>query len=124
MGISTNKNKWEVEKYRKFTQSFACIVMFLIGAPLGAIIKKGGLGIPVIVAILFYIGFFVVTVTTEKWAKAGITIPFYSVWVGNLILLPIGMFFLKQARKDARLFDIDVYLIWWDGFWSRLIKKQ
>ena len=124
MGISTNKNKWEVEKYRKFTQSFACIVMFLIGAPLGAIIKKGGLGIPVIVAILFYIGFFVVTVTTEKWAKAGITIPFYSVWVGNLILLPIGVFFLRQARKDARLFDIDAYLIWWDVFWSRLIKKQ
>ena len=101
--------RFEIAWYQKYTQAFACIVMFMIGAPLGAIIKKGGLGMPVLFSIIFFILFYMLTITGEKWAKEGITDPLFGTWFSNLCLLPIGMFFLKQARKDARLFDSDLY---------------
>ncbi len=118
-----NWNKFSVEKYKKYSQAFACIVMFLIGAPLGAIIKKGGLGVPVIVSIFFFILYYVLTITSEKWAKAGVTDPMFSVWVADLILLPIGLFFLRQARVDARLFDGDFYNVVIDKVKTRFARK-
>ncbi|MEQ8240786.1 MAG: LptF/LptG family permease [Cyclobacteriaceae bacterium] len=109
-----NIYKWTIEKGKKISQAFACIVMFLIGAPLGAIIKKGGLGVPVIISIFFFLTYYVLNITCEKWAKEGLMDSTLSVWVANMILLPIGLFFLRQARIDARLFDGDIYLIWID----------
>ena len=93
------------------TQAIACITMFLIGAPLGAIIKRGGLGVPVIISILFFIIFYVTTITGEKWIKQGSIEVYKGVWMANAILFPIGLFFLRQARADARLFDADFYLV-------------
>jgi len=101
--------RFEIAWYQKYTQAFACIVMFMIGAPLGAIIKKGGLGMPVLFSIIFFIIFYMLTITGEKWAKEGVTDPVFGTWFANLCLLPVGMFFLRQARKDARLFDADLY---------------
>ncbi|PIB34864.1 hypothetical protein BFP72_05315 [Reichenbachiella sp. 5M10] len=98
-----------VEKYKKFAQAFACIVMFLIGAPLGAIIKRGGLGMPVIVGVIFFIIFYVFTSASDKWAKGGIVDGFYAAWMADVVLLPFGIFFLIQAWKDAKLFDTDFY---------------
>ena len=122
--LQLNHNKFSVEKYKKYSQAFACIVMFLIGAPLGAIIKKGGLGVPVIVSIFFFIIYYVLTITTEKWAKAGVTDPYYSVWMADLILLPVGLFFLRQARIDARLFDTDFYNVVLDKLKTRFQKAR
>ena len=96
--------------YQKYTTAFACFVMFMIGAPLGAIIKKGGLGMPVLMSIIFFIIYYMLTITGEKWAKEGLTDPLFGTWFSNLVLLPIGLFFLKQARKDARLFEPDTYI--------------
>lgn len=123
-GLQINHNKFSVEKYKKYSMAFACIVMFLIGAPLGAIIKKGGLGVPVIVSIFFFIIYYVLTITTEKWAKAGVTDPFYSVWIADFTLLPIGLFFLRQARIDARLFETDFYNVVIDKFKTKFMKKR
>lgn len=120
--LQLNHNKFSVEKYKKYSQAFACIVMFLIGAPLGAIIKKGGLGVPVIVSIFFFIIYYVLTITTEKWAKAGVTDPYYSVWMADFMLLPVGLFFLRQARIDARLFDTDFYNVVLDKLKTRFQK--
>jgi lipopolysaccharide export system permease protein len=117
-------NAYEIEKYRKYTASVACLVMFLIGAPLGAIIKKGGLGIPVLISIAFFITFYVLTITSEKWAKEGLVDVVYSSWTPNAILFPIGLFFLRQARNDARLFDSDVYLMYWNKLKGRFRKKK
>jgi lipopolysaccharide export system permease protein len=83
--------------------------MFLIGAPLGAIIKKGGLGLPVLISILFFILFYMLTITGEKWAKEGVVDSLLGTIFSNLCLLPFGLFFLRQARKDARLFESDFY---------------
>ncbi|MDH5609176.1 MAG: LptF/LptG family permease [Cyclobacteriaceae bacterium] len=109
--IEEEIDRYVIEKFKKYSQAFACIVMFLIGAPLGAIIKKGGLGMPVIVSIFFFIIYYVLTISSEKWAKANMMDGHLAVWVADLVLLPIGLFFLRQARIDARLFDYDFYLV-------------
>ncbi|XOV91504.1 MAG: LptF/LptG family permease [Bacteroidota bacterium] len=115
--------KYEIEKYKKYSQAIACIVMFLIGAPLGAIIKKGGLGVPVLISIFFFIIYYVLTIMTEKWAKEGVMDSVLAVWTADIILFPIGLFFLRQARIDARLFDSDVYVIWMEKLLARFSKK-
>jgi lipopolysaccharide export system permease protein len=133
VNISSSKSKlkrlrfeserYKIAKFKKYSQAFACMVMFLIGAPLGAIIKKGGLGFPVIISIFFYIFYYVASILSEKWAVAGFVNGAYSVWMADLILLPIGLFFLRQARVDARLFDNDYYSVVIDKFKQRLFKK-
>jgi lipopolysaccharide export system permease protein len=115
---------YEVEKYNKYAQSVACLVMFLIGAPLGSIIKKGGLGMPVLVSIIFFIIFYVMSLLGQKWAKEGLVIVPYGVWAADFILFWIGMFFLRQARSDSRLFDVDAYKVSFGRFMNKWKKKR
>ncbi len=115
---------FEVQWHKIISNSCACLVMFLIGAPLGAIIKKGGLGIPVLISIFFFIVFYVINMVGEKQAKLGMIDPLVGVWAANIILLPIGLFFLRQARNDARLFDGDFYSVTLDKIKSRFKKKN
>ena len=107
-----------VEKYKKYAQAVSCIVMFLIGAPLGAIIKKGGMGFPVVISVFFFVVFYVITSVTDKWAKAGRLDGMVAAWMANMVLLPPGLYFLKQARKDSRIFDSDV----WNGLFYKYMK--
>ena len=100
-------NVVKIEKNKKFTQSLACLIMFLIGAPLGAIIKKGGFGIPVLISIVFFIIFYVLSIIGEKWSKEGVVEVETGMWAANLILLPIGVFFLFQAKNDSRILEFD-----------------
>ncbi len=112
--MERESDKNAMEMYRKYAQAAACFTMFLIGAPLGAIIKKGGLGVPVIISIFFYILYYVLNILSIKWAREDIVPPLTAAWISNMILFPVGLFFLRQARKDARLFDTDFYLVWID----------
>ncbi|GAB3278120.1 LptF/LptG family permease [Larkinella harenae] len=107
-------NRYELESHHKFTQAISCFIMFLIGAPLGAIIKKGGFGVPVLVSIIFFILLYVLTLTGDKYAKDGLVWVPAGAWMANVVLLPIGLYLMKQARNDSRLFDKDVYVIWWE----------
>jgi lipopolysaccharide export system permease protein len=104
-------NLYTIEMQKKYAQALACIIMFLIGAPLGAIIKKGGLGVPTIIAIFFFIIYYIFTSIGEKQAKEGVLDPYIASWMADAFLLPFGLFFLKQARVDARIFDVDAYRI-------------
>jgi lipopolysaccharide export system permease protein len=90
--------------------------MFLIGAPLGAIIKKGGLGVPFLVSIFFFIVYYIFTMQGEKLAKQNTVSVAVGVWAADLILLMIGLVFLRQARIDARLFEADFYSVVMDKF--------
>ena len=127
---NVNLNSYELE-YRTFeiqwhkilAQSIACIAMFLIGAPLGAIIKKGGLGVPVLMSIVFFIIFYVLSLMGEKWAKQGTMSVAGGMWLANLVLMSIGILFLRQARADARLFDSDFYSVIWDKLYRRFRKQ-
>lgn len=107
--MSYDKNVFSVQYHKILANSVACIIMFLIGAPLGAIIKRGGLGMPVLLSILFFIIFYVISMTGEKYSKQGIVDPLTAIWAANFILFPIGLFFLRQARNDVRLFEADFY---------------
>lgn len=96
---------FDVEVHRKFTQSIACIVLFLIGAPLGAIIKKGGIGLPVIISIIFFIIYYILSTTGEKWTKEEIVDIYVGMWYGIFVLLIAGLYFLNHARNDSSLFE-------------------
>ena len=113
---------FEVQWHKILANSIACIAMFLIGAPLGSIIKKGGLGVPVLVSILFFIVFYVLSLIGEKWAKQSVLAVAEGIWLANLVLVTIGLIFLKQARADARLFDADFYNVVWDKLKRRFTK--
>ncbi len=102
--------KYEVERHRKFTLSIACIVLFFIGAPFGAIIRKGGLGMPVVISVVFFIIFHVLSITGEKLAKEG-EIPVYQgMWLATAVLFPIGVFLTYKATSDSSLFDANAYI--------------
>jgi lipopolysaccharide export system permease protein len=116
----TNFIEFEVQWHKIMAQSIACIAMFLIGAPLGSIIKKGGLGVPVLMSILFFIIFYILTLMGEKWAKQEVLPVTTGMWLANIILFSIGLIFLRQARVDARLFDADFYNVVWEKMKKRL----
>lgn len=105
---------FRIQWHKILASSLACIAMFLIGAPLGAIIKKGGLGVPFLVSILFFIIYYLLTITGEKWAKQGFVSVEVGVWAADVILFGIGLIFLRQARIDARLFEADFYQVVFD----------
>lgn len=114
----------EFDLHQKFTLAVACFVMFIIGAPLGAIIKKGGLGLPVLVSVFFYILQYVMGITGKKWAREAVVPVEMGAWYGIALLLLIGVFFFTQARKDSRVFEADVYLVLWDRFVGLFGKKK
>jgi len=108
---TNDRNVFLIQWHKILASSLACIAMFLIGAPLGAIIKKGGLGVPFLVSILFFIIYYLLTMTGEKWAKQGIISVHVGVWAADAILFVVGLIFLRQARLDARLFEADFYMV-------------
>lgn len=120
IGIMINENdyqetriaKFNVEWHKKFSLSIACIVLFFIGAPLGSIIRKGGLGIPVLVSIIFFLIYFVTSTWSEKLAEQRILPVWLGVWMSTLVLTPIAAYILYKSRQDAFTFN--------NAIWSRL----
>lgn len=108
--VKRDQRKFVVTQNQQIARSFACLLMFLIGAPIGAIIKKGGLGLPVIVSVVFFLIYYTLNTTGDKWGKQGVLDPAVAVWISNAVLLPFGLFFLRQARNDASLFEVDFYV--------------
>lgn len=115
---------FEIQWHKILASSFACIAMFLIGAPLGAIIKKGGLGVPFLVSIFFFIVYYVITMQGEKLAKQNTVSVAAGVWAADIILLFIGLVFLRQARIDARLFEADFYSVVMDKLKQWIATKR
>ncbi|MDH4057574.1 MAG: LptF/LptG family permease [Cyclobacteriaceae bacterium] len=115
---------FQVQWHKILAQSLACVAMFLIGAPLGAIIKRGGLGVPVLASIFFFIVYYLLSMLGEKWAKQGLIPVPVGIWTADGLLFLIGLIFLRQARQDARLFDADFYNVAWDKAKSWLRSKK
>jgi lipopolysaccharide export system permease protein len=111
--------KHQVEWHRKFTLSFACMVLFFIGAPLGAIIRKGGLGLPLVISIVFFVIYHVLSMTGEKSVKAGQFDAIYGMWLSSVVFLPLGVILTIKATTDSPLFDPDV----WKRFFATKLKK-
>jgi len=99
----------KIEWHRKLSMSLACLVLFLIGALLGSIIRKGGLGSPLIFAIVFFILFFFISTTGEKSSREGSMNPSVGMWLSTIILTPIGFFLIYKAMHDSQLFNKEFY---------------
>jgi lipopolysaccharide export system permease protein len=112
--------KHMVAWHKKFTLSFACLVLFFIGAPLGAIIRKGGIGLPVVMSVLFFVIFHIITITGEKSALAGAVRIEYGMWIASFILLPLGIFLTIKATSDSPLLDFDI----WKKRMSSIFKRR
>ncbi|MFL5762747.1 MAG: LptF/LptG family permease [Bacteroidia bacterium] len=113
-----------IEWHRKFTLSIACLVLFFIGAPLGAIIRKGGLGMPVVVSVIFFITFHILSITGEKLAKEGEMPAWAGMWMATVILLPIGIFLTVKATSDSTLFDMNAYVDPFKKIFARLSRNK
>lgn len=99
----------EIEWHRKLTLSAACLVLFLIGAPLGSIIRKGGLGTPLVFAIIFFVVFHLFNTFGEKFVKSEQSSPLMGMWLSTFILIPIGIFLTFKAMRDSQLFNQEFY---------------
>lgn len=102
-------NKYEMERHRKFTLSFAVFIFFFVGAPLGAIIRKGGLGMPVVVSILLFIAYYIVSMTGEKSAREDIWQMFTGMWFSTLVFFPIGIWLSYMAVSDSAVMSAETY---------------
>ncbi len=99
----------EIEWHRKFALSMSCLVLFFIGAPLGSIIRKGGLGMPLVIAIIFFIIFHLLNIFGEKFAKEGIISVWFGMWLSVIALVPVGAFLTYKAMHDSQLFNKEFY---------------
>ncbi len=105
-----NINKFGMEMHRKFTLSLAVLIFFFIGAPLGAIIRKGGLGMPVVVSILLFIAYYIVSMTGEKSAREDVWQMFTGMWFSTFVFLPIGVWLSYKAANDAAIMSSETYV--------------
>jgi len=119
LGVSTKSDdfvrvirRYMIEYNKKFTLAVSCLVLFFIGAPLGAIIRKGGLGLPVVVSVLFFLVYHIISTVGEKSAKEGNLSPEVGMWMAIFILTPLGLFLTYKATQDSVLFDFELYKSW------------
>ena len=94
-----------IEWYRKFTLSFACLIFFFIGAPLGSIIRKGGLGMPVVISVVMFIIYYIIDTMGQKMARQGVLDVWQGMWLSSAILLPIGIFLTYKAARDSAIMN-------------------
>jgi lipopolysaccharide export system permease protein len=112
-----------MEQHRKFSLSLACIIFFLIGAPLGTITRKGGLGLPLVISVFFFILFHVINTSGEKMVKEGVLYPYAGMWLSAAILIPVGLFLMQKARKDGQSFQSEKLSKIWSAIRALFRKK-
>lgn len=117
------KARYDIEWHRKFTLSFACFALFLIGAPLGAIIRKGGLGMPLVISVLLFVAYHVISFTGEKAVRSAVTDPLKGMWMSTMIFLPVGIFLAYQAAHDSNIMDAESYKLFFRKVLNKLKKK-
>lgn len=114
--------KYQIEWHRKFTLSFACFIFFFVGAPLGAIIRKGGLGMPVVISVLFFVLYYVLSLTGEKFVREGVLADYQGMWISSFILLIMGSFLTYKATTDSVILNIDTYFVFFKKIGNFIVK--
>ncbi len=102
-------NKCKINWWEKITLSLACIIFFFIGAPLGAIVRKGGLGYPVLISVAIFILYYLLNTSASKLAREGEWNTFMGSWLSTFVLAPLGVLFTYQSNKDSAIFNLDAY---------------
>lgn len=111
-------NTFPMEWHRKFTLSFACLIFFFIGAPLGAIIRKGGLGMPVVVSILLFIFYYILMITGEKFAREDAWTMINGMWFASAVFLPFGIWLTYKAATDSGVMNMESYQLLFKKIWN------
>lgn len=126
--IDENKSlilrRHQIEWHRKFTLSIACLILFFIGAPFGAIIRKGGLGLPMVISVIFFVLYHVISISGEKAVRAGALPAAEGMWLASFVLLPLGIWFTYKAASDSPLLDADVWKKFFNKFSSLFVKYK
>jgi len=104
--------RYEIEWHKKIAFACSCFIFFFIGAPLGAIIRKGGIGTPIIVAVIFFVLYYVISMIGEKAAREGAMTPLEGVWMSTFIIFAVGIFLTWMATRDSAIFNQEWYAIW------------
>lgn len=120
----TRLTRYWIEVHRKFTLSIACLILFFIGAPLGAIIRKGGLGLPTVFSIIFFLIYYLLSITGEKFSKEGLWPVWKGMWLSSMVLLPVGLFLTQKAITDSAIFEWEFYFRPFKRVIERFRKKQ
>ncbi len=116
----TNIRKHQQVLHEKFSLSIACLLFFFIGAPLGAIIRKGGLGLPIVISVIFFVIYYIITITSQRIAIAGDIPVFIGVWLSSIIILPMGIFLTVKATTDSSILDGES----WKKTFNKIFKKK
>ena len=111
-----------VEIWKKYAQALACLLLFFIGAPVGALLKKGGLGAPAVISMLFFVLYWVIDITGERLANNGATSAFMGKFISAFVLAPVGAWLTVKAVQDASLFNMDGFKIWWRRIKSKFFR--
>ncbi|RKD87680.1 LptF/LptG family permease [Mangrovibacterium diazotrophicum] len=122
--IKKNLNKYTMEKHRKFTWSVACLIFFFIGAPLGAIIRKGGLGMPTVVSILMFILYYMVSISGEKASREDVWTMAEGMWLATAIFFPLGFFLTYKAATDSGLMNVETYQYKIKNFVNYVLRRK
>lgn len=115
--------RYNLEYHRKFTLAVSCLLLFGIGAPLGAIIRKGGLGLPVVMAIFFFLIYHIIATLAEKAAKDGSLEPLPGMWMAIIVLTPLAIFLTYKSTTDSSLFDAEQYKLRLEALWKWVRKN-
>ena len=119
-GKVSRLRRYEIEIQRKFTLSFACLIFFFIGAPLGAIIRKGGLGMPTVISVLFFLAWYVLSMSGEQLARDSSLSPVLGMWLSSAILLPIGIWLTYKSMTDSPLMEVETYYLFFKKIRRRI----
>ena len=119
-----NLNRFSIEWHKKYTFALACLVFFLIGAPLVAIIRKGGLGMPLVISVVLFIFYWIVTTTGEKFARESVGTIWQGVWFATFIFLPAGILLTYKAANDSVFFNTNAYTEFFKRIYFKILKKE
>lgn len=117
-------NKYETEYYNRIAFSLSCLILFFIGAPLGSLIRKGGFGLPMILAICIYVVYFFTNTFGRNLAEESSVTAFFGSWIAAFIMIPLGILLTRRATKDMGIFNIDVFLLPVTNFFKKITSKK
>lgn len=119
-----NMRRHEIELIKKFTLSVACLIFFFIGAPLGAIIRKGGLGTPLVISVFLFLFYYIIDNTGYKMARDGHWAVWAGIWLSTFILAPLGIYVTYKAMNDSAVFDADRYKSWFRRIFGKKVDRM
>ena len=117
-------NQHKISLHKKLALAISCFLLFFVGAPLGAIIRKGGMGLPMVIAILLFLSYYFIGIFAENSAEKGAIPTFWGAWLSTIIILPLGIILTKNATSDKGVFNTDGITTFFSTVWSKITKEK